>query len=84
MTSSRDLPNSGIKPRSPALTVDNYQLNPEGSPRMLEWVAYHFPRESSQPQNSNQGPLHCVCVCVYVYVYINYFAVHLKLTHTVN
>ena len=28
-----------------------YQLNHQGSPRMLEWVAYPFSRGSSQPRN---------------------------------
>ena len=28
-----------------------YQLNQEGSPRIMEWVAYPFSTESSQPRN---------------------------------
>ena len=28
-----------------------YQLSHKGSPRILEWVAYHFSRESSRPRN---------------------------------
>ena len=40
--STADFPNPGIKPRSPALQVVLYQLNHEGSPRILEWVAYPF------------------------------------------
>ena len=28
-----------------------YQLNQEGSPRILEWVAYPFSTESSRPMN---------------------------------
>ena len=28
-----------------------YQLSQQGSPRILEWVAYPFSRESSQPRN---------------------------------
>ena len=59
MTSSRDLPNSGIKPRSPTLKVDNYQLSHEGSPRILEWVAYPFSRGIFPIQESNRGLLHC-------------------------
>ena len=27
-----------------------YQLRHQGSPRILEWVAYHFSRDSSQPR----------------------------------
>ena len=46
-----DLPNPGIKPRSPALQAILYQLSHQGSPRTLEWVAYPFTRGSSQPRN---------------------------------
>ena len=45
-----DLPNPGIKPRSPALRAD-YQLNHQGSPGILEWLAYPFSSRSSQPRN---------------------------------
>ena len=39
-----DLPNPGIKPRSPALQADSLPdfLSHQGNPRILEWVAYHF------------------------------------------
>ena len=43
-----DLPNPGIEPRSPAPQVDLYQLSHQGSPRILEWVAYLFSRGSSR------------------------------------
>ena len=36
-----------------------YQLSHQGSPRILEWVAYPFSRGSSWPQESNRGLLHC-------------------------
>ena len=36
-----------------------YQLSHQGSPGLLEWVAYPFSRGSSQPQESNLGLLHC-------------------------
>ena len=42
-----DLPNPGVKPRSPTLQADFYQLSHRGSPRILEWVAYPFSRGSS-------------------------------------
>ena len=45
-----DLPNSGIEPRSPALRI-LYHLRHQGSPRILEWVAYPFSRGSSQLRN---------------------------------
>ena len=46
-----DLPNPGIEPRSPALQADLYQLSHQGSPRILEWVAYPFISGSSRPRN---------------------------------
>ena len=50
MPSSRDLPNSGVELRSHALQI-LYHLRHQRSPRMLEWVAYPFCRESSRPRN---------------------------------
>ena len=46
---SRDLPNPGIKPRSPTLQVDSYQLSHRVNPRILEWVTYLFSSGSSRP-----------------------------------
>ena len=46
-----DLPNPGIEPRSPTLQVDSLPLSHQGSPRILEWVAYPFSKRSSQPRN---------------------------------
>ena len=41
-----DLPNPGIKPRSPTLQVDFFNhLSPQGSPRILVWLAYPFSPE---------------------------------------
>ena len=40
----RNLPNPGIKPRSP-------QLSHKGSPRILEWVAFVFSSRYSLPSN---------------------------------
>ena len=45
-----DLPNPGIKPRSPALRADSL-LSHKGRPRIMEWVDYPFSRGSSQPRN---------------------------------
>ena len=45
------LPNPGIEPRSPALQADSLHLSHQGSPRILEWVAYPFSRVSSQLKN---------------------------------
>ena len=60
-----DLPNPGIKPRSPTLLADSLPAEPQGRPkvtssslqpwllqaRILEWVAFPFSRVSSQPRN---------------------------------
>ena len=45
---SPDLPNPGIEPGSPALHADSLLYEPQqGSPGILEWVAYPFSRELS-------------------------------------
>ena len=44
-----DLPNPGIKPRSPASQADSLPAEPQKSPRTLEWVASPFFRGSSDP-----------------------------------
>ena len=49
-----DLPNPGIEPRSPALQLILYQLSQQGSPRILEWIAYPFSSGSSQPRNQGR------------------------------
>ena len=46
-----DLPDPGIKPRSPALQADSSPAEPQESTRILAWVAYHFSSRSSQPRN---------------------------------
>ena len=33
-----------------------YQLSHQGSPRILEWVVYPFPRGSSQPRDRTRSP----------------------------
>ena len=38
----KDLPNSGIEPRSPALQEDSLPAELQGSPRILKWVVYPF------------------------------------------
>ena len=45
-----DLPNPGIEPMSSALQADSL-LSHQGSPRILDWVAYPFSRGSSWPRN---------------------------------
>ena len=46
-----DFPNPGTEPRSPTLQVDSLPSEPQGSPRILEWLAYPFSRGPSQPTN---------------------------------
>jgi len=46
-----DLPNPGIKPRSPALQEDSLPAEPPGKPKNTEWVAYPFSSRTSQPRN---------------------------------
>ena len=51
-----DLSNPRIQPRSSSLQADSYHLTHQGSPRILEWVAYPFSRVSSQPRNRTGSP----------------------------
>ena len=46
-----DLPNPGIKPRSPALQADSLPAKPQGKPKNTGVVAYLFSSGSSQPRN---------------------------------
>ena len=62
-----DLPNIGIKPRSPAL-----QRSHQGSPRILEWVAYPFSRASSWPRNRTRLIL-CLCCRQIFFFYVFFF-----------
>jgi len=52
-----DLPNPGL----PHCKRILYCLSHQGSPRILEWVAYPFSRGSSQPRN--QTGVSCIAVC---------------------
>ena len=55
-------PTQGLNPGLSHCRQILYQLRHEGSPRILEWVAYPFSIRSSWPrktQESNQGLLHC-------------------------
>ena len=42
-------PTQGLNSSLPHCRQIVYHLSYQGSPRILEWVAYHFSRESSQP-----------------------------------
>ena len=47
-------PTQGWNPGLPHCRWILYQLSHKGSPRILEWVAYPFSRESSQPRHRTQ------------------------------
>ena len=47
----RDLPNQGSNPRLPHCRQIVYHLSHQGSPWILEWVAYPFSRGFSWPRN---------------------------------
>ena len=44
-------PTQGLDPGLPHCRQSLYCLNHQGSPRILEWVAYPFSRGSSRPRN---------------------------------
>ena len=44
-------PTQGLSPGLPHCRQILYQLSHQGSPRILEWVAYPFSRGSSRPRN---------------------------------
>ena len=53
-SSTGDLPNPGIKPRSPALQADSLPAEPLGKPKNNALVAYPFSRRSSWPRNQTR------------------------------
>ena len=54
-----DLPNPGIKPRSPALKADSLPSDPPGKPLNTEVGSLSLLQEIVQTQKSNWGLLHC-------------------------
>ena len=52
----RIFPTQGSNPGLPHFREILYQLSHKGSPRILEWVAYPFSRESSQPRHQTRSP----------------------------
>ena len=52
-------PTQRLNPSLPRCRWILCQLSHQGSPRILEWVAYLFSRGSSWPGSLNQGLLHC-------------------------
>ena len=51
-----DLPNPGIKPRSPVLQADSLPAEPPGSPRILESVAYSLSSRNPNPGIEPESP----------------------------
>ena len=47
-------PTQGLNPGLPHYRQILYQLSHQGSPRILEWVAYPFSRGSSRPRNQSR------------------------------
>ena len=56
MPSSRGSSQPGIKPKFPVLWADSLLSEPQGKPKILEWVAYPFSRGSSQPRIESGSP----------------------------
>ena len=54
-----DLPNSGIKPRSPALQADSLPAEPQGKPRNTGVGSLSLLQGIFPTQESNRGLLHC-------------------------
>ena len=49
-------PTQGLNPGLPHWRQILYQLSHQGSPRILEWVAYPFSSRSSRPRNWRESP----------------------------
>ena len=54
-----DLPNPGIKPRSPALQMDSLPAEPQGKPKNTGVGSLSLLQQNFLTQDSNQGLLHC-------------------------
>ena len=54
-----DLPNPGIKPRSPALKVDSLPAKPQGKPKNTGVGSLSLPQHIILTQELNWGLLHC-------------------------
>ena len=54
-----DLPNPGIKPRSPALQVDSLPAEPSGKSKITGVGSLSLLQKISPTQESNRGFMHC-------------------------
>ena len=57
--SPADLPNPGIKPRSPALHADSLPVEPQRKPKNTEVGSLSLLQRIFTTQESNWGLLHC-------------------------
>ena len=57
--SPRDVPNPGIKPRSPTLQVDSLLAEPQGKPKNIRVGSLSLLQQIFLTQGSNQGLLNC-------------------------
>ena len=53
-----NLPNPGIKPRSPALRADSLPAEPQGKPKSTGVGSLSLLQRIFPTQESNRGPLH--------------------------
>ena len=58
-SSPGDLPNPGIKPKSPALQADSLPAEPPGKPKNTGVDSLSLLQQIFPPQELNQGLLHC-------------------------
>ena len=56
---SRDIPNPGIEPRSPALQVDSLPTEPQGKPKNTGVGSLSLLQQIFPNQELNQSLLHC-------------------------
>ena len=56
---SRDIPNPGIKPRSPALQADSLPAEPQGKPKNTGVGSLSLLQGIFPTQESKRGLLHC-------------------------
>ena len=82
-----DLPNPGIKPRSPALQVDSLQSEPPGKPKNTGVGSLSLPQGNFLTQELNWGLLHYKQILyklshqrspIYTYIYI-YIYTHIHI-----
>ena len=76
----RGLPNSGIKPRSPALQVDSLQFEPPGNPMNTEVGSLSLLQGIFPTQESNWGRLHSRRILYYQLSYLSIKPTHWILT----